>query len=246
MLGRLLVRAGVCDRFVLPTSEVTVDERHLATGQDPPLLDSGGQLGIPISTRLATSGERLQDARVRRRQAVRRRFTAKGAADVADEVHVEGRRHHHRQGEQALSVLDGEDLSDAPAHGEADHMGALDPVAVEHGDRVLGEIGDCIRMLPKVATSRATSVAVVVSDDEAAARYEHREELVRPSHSRGVGAHDEQRRGPSRIPKALGPELELAGADELACHCESPSPADWTISIMEVPLGTRAVAYSQR
>jgi hypothetical protein len=45
---------------------------------------------------------------------------------------------------QPVAIVEREELAEDVAHGCADHVGVVDPVAVEHADRIPGKVGQAV------------------------------------------------------------------------------------------------------
>ncbi len=206
-------RAGRADGEELPAHSGGVEaavEGSPRVGR-PTLLVGVGRAAPHVEPGDVSGDRRLPIGRRRSGEdgvGLRRRLPVLGFTGVG---------HHRRHRQQPVAMVDGQLLDDHPAHRQAHHVCGLHVRRVEHGDRVVGHVGEPVaraalvdRSLGEVAGQ--THVAVVEADHLQAALHVPLAPFVGVVDALAAEAVDHQQdRRPGR-PDGLVVDLDLTVA----------------------------------
>jgi hypothetical protein len=109
--------------------------------------------------------------------------------------------------DDAIGVVQRQQLRERAARRDTDQVGAGDPVAVEYAESVGEKVVSRVPGASRLIGDRTTGVAVVVADHEPSVPGEHPAKALLPPEHRSPDAHDEQDRRVARIAEGLGADL---------------------------------------
>lgn len=136
-----------------------------------------------------------------------------------------GRRADQYEREDAVGVVEREQLRERPSGRDTHDVRGRDPVGIEHAGGVTDQVRAGVSGTARLVGDRPAGVAVVVTDHEAPALGEQPAKTRLPPEHRSPQTHHEQDGWIGRVAEGLGAERDAVRIHDVLSHRCFSSPA---------------------